>query len=186
MINKAKNTVYIDSCDVIVLMNIKTSRIIIHISMYTYKTIIMSSQFEITISMHYITVLTDKNFLFESINQLNLTFYAHFANFDIRSIIIRNDDDKAVHLSRNCRVDRMIEVKFLNVFQMKSKVYDLIIKILKISQHKSSWFKKTIMMFTTIVILINAVLIVSISFSQMILNADLMIFMSDVSDIILS
>ena len=68
---------------------------------------------------------------------------------------------------------------------MKSEVHDLIMKFFKISQHKSSWFKKIITMFIIIVIFISAVFIVSISFLQMTSNANLMTFMSDVLDMTL-
>ena len=67
-VNEAKSTAYINSCDIIVSMNIKTSHIIIYISIHAYKTIIMSLQFEVTISMHYITVSINRDFLFKSTN----------------------------------------------------------------------------------------------------------------------
>ena len=68
IINFAKNIVYINSCDVIVAVNVKTFRIIVQISVYARKIVIMSLQFEITISVHYIIIFNDRDFLFESTN----------------------------------------------------------------------------------------------------------------------
>ena len=76
-VNNVKKTVYIDSCDVIVVADIKISRIIIQTSVYSRKTVVISSQFEIIISIHYIIISDNRDFLFESIDQLNLILYAH-------------------------------------------------------------------------------------------------------------
>ena len=51
---------------------------------------------------------------------------------------MRNDEEKAVQLSRNCRIKRITEINFSNAFQINSEVHDLIIKSSKISQHKFS------------------------------------------------
>ena len=87
--------------------------------------------------MHYMIISSNRDFLFEFTDQLNLTLYAHLINVETRNILMCNDFEKTIHLLRNCRVDCMIKVDFLNIFQMKSKIYDLIMKASKI-QHKSS------------------------------------------------
>ena len=68
IVDVANNIVYINSCDVIVAMNVKISRIIVQIFVHARKTIIVSSQFKIIISMHYITIFNDRDFLFEFTN----------------------------------------------------------------------------------------------------------------------
>ena len=138
VVNLADDTAHIDNCDVIVVVNVKTSRIIMQISIHARKIVIVFSQSEIAISVHYTIIFSDRNFLFE-LEELNLTLYAHLVNAETRSIIVRNDEDKTVHLSRNCRVDRMTEVDFSNVFLMKSEMHNLVMKSLKtFSEYKSS------------------------------------------------
>ena len=185
IVNSADDIAHIDSCDVIVAVNVKISRIIVQISVHARKTIVVSSQFEMTMSVHYIIILSDRDFLFESTNQLNLSLYAHLINVETHNIVIRNDENKVVQLSRNCRVDRMIEVNFLNVFLMKLKMHDLVIKSFKASsKYKSSWFKKIIVAFAVAVTVINVVIIAATS--SMTLNTNLSASMSDYSKMTLS
>ena len=39
-------------------------------------------------------------------------------NVNFKNIFVKNDNDKIVQISRNCRVKRIIELDFSNVFQM--------------------------------------------------------------------
>ena len=168
VVNEAKYTTHINNCDVIIAVDIRTSRIVIKTSMHTRKTIIISSQFEVIVSVHYIIIFNNRDFLFELIDQLNLTLYAYLIIVDIKIIIISNNKNKIVHLFHNCRVDRMTKVDFLNVFQIKSKIYDLIIKSFKSSlKYKLSWFKKIIATFIAAVTIINAVFATFMSMSQL-------------------
>ena len=97
-------------------------------------------------SMHYITVSFDRDYLFES-NEFNLSFYAHLINFNFKHIVVRNENNHAIHISRNCRVDHMIEINFINVFQIHvddvNQIVDLILRR-SIQTHKINWFKKII------------------------------------------
>ena len=65
-INILNKTIYIDNCDVIASLKIKTSRIVVRISIHARKIIVVSSYFEITLSIHYITISIEKNYFFES------------------------------------------------------------------------------------------------------------------------
>ena len=67
-VNDIKRTIYINSCDIIVIADIKTSRIIMQTSVYSRKIVVIFSQFEVTISIHYIIIFDDRDFLFESID----------------------------------------------------------------------------------------------------------------------
>ena len=64
-INILNKTIFIDNCDVTTSLKIKTSRIVVRISIHVRKIIVVSSYFEITFSIHYITISIEKNYFFE-------------------------------------------------------------------------------------------------------------------------
>jgi hypothetical protein len=116
-INMTKKIVYIDNCDVIVILNVKIFRIIVHTSIHARKIIIVFSHIEIVLSIHFIIIFANRNFLFES-KILNLSLYVHLTNVEFKNIIVKNDNDKFVYISRNCRVKRMIELNFSNAYMI--------------------------------------------------------------------
>ena len=83
---------YIDSCGVIAFLKIKISRVAVQTSIYARKTIVVSSRSKITLSVHYIVISIDKNYLFES-NELNVLFYVYLTNVNFKYIFVRNDSD---------------------------------------------------------------------------------------------
>ena len=145
-INVTKRIAHIDNCDVIVALNVKISRTIVHTSIHARKTIIVSSHIEIVLSIHFITISANRNFLFESKN-LNLSFYAHLTDVEFKNIIVRNDDDKFVHISRNCRVKRMIELNFSNAYMIAIDDDNDVVELAMrkpFTKHKTNWFKRVI------------------------------------------
>ena len=52
-IDVTNNFVYIDNCEIIIFLNVKTFCKIVHISIHVRKTIIILFRFEITIIVHY-------------------------------------------------------------------------------------------------------------------------------------
>ena len=106
----------------------------------------ISSHNELIFSMHYIIVSFDRDYLFES-NELNLSLYAHLIDFIFKHIVVRNEDSQVVHIFRNCRVDHMIEIDFIDVFQIHvdevSEIVDLTFRR-STQTHKINWFKKII------------------------------------------
>ena len=139
-------TTYIDNCDVIASLKIKTSRIVVRTSMYAWKIIVVSSYLKITLSIHYIIISTDKNYIFES-NELNVFFYAHLIDVNFKHILIRNDNVRVVHIFRNCRMKRMTKINFFNAFQIHADETDEVAQFVirrSIKKHKTNWFKKII------------------------------------------
>ena len=128
-IDVINNFVYIDNCEIIIFLNVKTSRKIVHISIHVRKTIIVSSRFEITIIVHYNIISKNRDFLFES-KILNFFLYAYLVNNNCKNILVRNDNNKTIQISRNCRVNRLIEIDFFNVFQIfiENNVVELILR----------------------------------------------------------
>ena len=142
----SNKSTYFDSCEVIVNLKVRTFKISIQISIHARKITIISSHSELMLSMHYTTVSFDRDYLFES-NKFNLSFYAHLINFTFKHIVVRNENNQTMHISRNCRIDHMIEIDFVNAFQIHvdeaEKIVDLTLRR-SIRQHKINWFKKII------------------------------------------
>lgn len=58
---------------------------------YTLKTIIVLSKFEFLLHI-YNMFLFDRDFLFESVNTINLFIYAHVVDLEIKVILIKNEE----------------------------------------------------------------------------------------------
>jgi len=114
-INIASKFVYISNCNIIISIKVKTSRVVIYISIYIRKTIIVFFQLKIIVFVYYNSILSNWNFLFK-LNKLNLLLYTYLVNIEFRIILIRNNTNKTIQLSRNYCVERIIELDFLNIF----------------------------------------------------------------------
>ena len=171
-INVTKEIVYIDNCDVIVALNVKIFRIIVHTSIHARKTIIVFSHIEIVLSIHFTTIFANRDFLFESKN-FNLSFYIHLTNVEFKNIVVKNDNDKFVHISRNCRVKRIIELDFSNAYMITvdddNDVVELAMKKFFI-EHKISWFKRVIVVVYVVIVVITSINLSIVNFSITNLN----------------
>ncbi len=72
VINIVSKFVYIKSCVVIVDLEVKTTCIVVYKQVYVKKVVNVSLELEITISMHYTFISSNRDFLFES-NKFNLS-----------------------------------------------------------------------------------------------------------------
>jgi len=114
-INVASKSTFINSCDVTISIKVKTSRVVVYTSMHVRKTIIVSFRSKIIVSIYYNSILSDRDFLFE-LDELNLLLYAYLVNAKSRTILIRNDSNMAMQLSRNYCVNRITKLNFSNAF----------------------------------------------------------------------
>lgn len=120
---------YIESYNVIVNLKIKTNRTIIYKQVHIKKTINVVFEFEITISIYYTSISSNRDFFFES-NKFNLSIYIYLVNFETRNIVVRNNSNKTIYILRNCQLRRIIELEFFNVFYIvvNSNVLDLTLR----------------------------------------------------------
>lgn len=167
ILNTFSNVVHIKSCVIIIFLNIKTSRNVVYTSIHARKIIIVLSRNETTMSIHYIIISIDRDFLFES-NDLNLSLYAHLINVFIKNILVRNDDDKSIQIFRNNRFKKMTKLNFSSIFQMhvdeKNDVAKLIVRK-SFVEHKINWFKKmNVVIYAIIAIIIDNVTSIAIFF----------------------
>ena len=172
-INVTKETAHIDSCDVIVALNVKTFRTIVHTSIHARKTIIVFSHIEIVLSIHFTTIFANRDFLFESKN-LNLSLYVHLTNVEFKNIVVKNDNDKFVHISRNCRVERMTELDFSNAYVISvdddNDVVELVVRK-SFTKHKTSWFKRVIVAAYVAIVVITSISLSIVNSSITTLNS---------------
>ncbi len=74
-----------------------------------------------------------------------LSLYAYIIDTETTSIPVENDGDKAVHIPRNCRLGRVLELDLPNAFQVRTddRVAELAVRKAS-AQHKTDWFKKVL------------------------------------------
>lgn len=119
-INIAKKSTYIESCNTTIEIEIKITRIVVYKYIYTRKVVDILSRLKITILVYYIVIFNNRDFLFKS-NNTDLLLYAYIINTKTINILIKNKSNKIVYISRNCYLDRVLELDFLNTFQIQNK-----------------------------------------------------------------
>ena len=148
------NSVFIKSCEIIISICIKIKFFSQVRAIHAINTVI-SSRSKFTISIHKITT-SERNYMFESKKIKNISVYAHVMNVDTSSILVRNEKDKSIRISRNFRLSNLIELEYLNVLQVNTEHADLILKISK-SIHKQSWFAKILKVYVSAFYHINMI-----------------------------
>ena len=160
VIDSTNKKIYIDNCDVIVSIEIRsrnaqTQQRFIHAK----KTIILSSRNQLIISIHQLNdeLFNNRDFFFES-NNIDFIFYVHLIDSFIKTILIFNDTNQIIKISRNFRLNKLIKIDYSHVFHVDENfVKKLIVHHFKII-HQFSWFKKLIFVFITVVITIVVVI----------------------------
>ena len=124
----------IDNYNIIVFIKVYIkNRVIIH-SIYVKKSIIISSHIQLTISMHYAN-LSNRDFFFE-FNQLNFTLYAHFIDFSLYVILIKNDSNQHIKIFKNLRFNIVQKIDFDNYYHITFEKKNIIEFINRRSQKK--------------------------------------------------
>ena len=106
---------HINSCDVIVFLKVKITEIVVTKSMYLRKITMISSRTKFSIEIHHL-VVPNKKYLFESEEIFNLTAYTHLMNVFIKTILLRNEFDISIQISRNYRLERITKMNYFNAF----------------------------------------------------------------------
>ena len=98
-ISNSTESIYIDSCDVIISIITKTDIRSQFKSIHALKAFMISSKSKCLISVHNIISLSNRNFLFEPWKTTNLSIYAHILDSETSSILVRNDQNRAIMVS---------------------------------------------------------------------------------------
>ena len=127
-----KDIARINSCSVIIFIEMRNFNKTISKSVHLRKTIIIFSQSKILILMYYFNVSNNRDFLFEFDEIFYITAYVYIVDIIINAMILRNNFNKSIQISRNHCLDRLFELNFLNTFKIdvieKNDVYDLATK----------------------------------------------------------
>ena len=151
-ISNSTRSIYIDNCDVTISIIIKTNIRSQCRFVHALKAFMISSKSKCLISVHNIVSLSNRDFLFEFWETVNLFIYAHIFDFETSFILIRNDQNRVIKVSRNFRLSTITELDYFSAYQADSEnVLKLAIKHFK-STHKISWFNKIVTTFTTFAI----------------------------------
>ena len=135
------NSAFIESCKIKISITIR-ARSVLQIRFIHALEINISTRSKIVISIHKITV-SERDYMFESKEVTNLSVYAHIIDDNIISVLIRNENDTTIHISRNFRLKNLIELDYSNVLQMSAEHSNLALRISR-SMHKQCWFNKII------------------------------------------
>ena len=136
MFNKST---YIESCDVTISITIANSRYQTKL-IHCIKIELISAHTEKLISIYKI-FLANQNYFFESANSINFFIYAYLIDIKTNFISIRNDNNKALRISKNFKLSKIVESEYVNAFQVDTTVSELAIRSSK-SDYQSTWFNK--------------------------------------------
>lgn len=142
VLNFQKNQVLIENCSVTIFIMFKkrfNSRIIDQAVNFK-NNITIFSHFQLKAKIHHFNLSFERNFFFEPDN-INFDFYAHIIDFVTSVVLIRNDENKFIHVFRNFRLRHVIEMKYSNAYQIEKKTSNLTIKKFK-SVHRKAYFEK--------------------------------------------
>ena len=88
-----------------------------------------------------------------SLFDIEFSLYVHLINAFTKTILVVDNTNEIIRISRNFRLNKLIEFNYFHVFHLKEDfdITKLIIHKLKFN-HKSFWFKKVISMFVVVAI----------------------------------
>ena len=133
-IDMTKKHAMINNIDIIISLKIRFLKLTIQRSIHLKKITIISSYVEMIVVVHHVELSTTKDFLFESNDNLNFILYAHLIDAFIKFIVVRNDREFSIMISRNFRLDRIFEIDFFSDFYIDiddDDVKYLVVKKLK-------------------------------------------------------
>ena len=161
-INFQKKIVYVKKCKIIIFIEIKFFKtFIVQRSIYLKKIITIFSYAKLVIFIHLLNNNFShfRNFLFESKKIYHVFMYVRLINVFIEIVIIRNNNDRLIQISRNIRLKKIFELKYFNVF-LTNFENNVDVQKLTIRQsifvHKKKWFRKIINIYVIVFVVVVA------------------------------
>ena len=118
VIDMIKKHAMINNIDIIISLKIRFFKLTIQRFVHFKKTTVISSHVEIIVAVHHVELSTTKDFLFESNDNFNFILYAHLVDAFTKSIVVRNDKEFSIMISRNFRLSKIFEIDFFNDFHI--------------------------------------------------------------------
>ena len=122
------STVYIDSYKVIIPVEIRipTIGVLVRRTVYVRKEIVIPLRLEALITIYYGgTLPITRDFLFEPSANIDVSLYTHLIDADTKAVIVKNDSEYAIAITRNIRIGTFIELNYLNAFYVDEELLEL-------------------------------------------------------------
>ena len=133
---------HISNCNVIVFLKVKIIEFAIVKLVHLRKITMISFKTKFSVKIHHLIVF-NKKYLFKLKEIFNLIAYAHFVNEFIKTILLRNEFNIFIQISRNYRLKRIMKINYFNVFHIiidnnnEDEIRDLIVKRLRLFKQKN-------------------------------------------------
>lgn len=121
------NSTYKNSYKIIIFIFIRIKFKLRQISIHIIKIIIVFFELELFLNIHSIS-LSDRDYLFESINIVNFSIYAHVIDLCTKTILVQNKSVYSVKIFRNFRLHMFNEMNYSNVYLIDFDASNLAIK----------------------------------------------------------
>ena len=181
IIDMTKKHVIINNINVFIALNIRSFKIVIQRLIHLRKIIVIFLHAKMIIFVHNVILSINRDFLFELNDDINLSMYVYLVDVFTFFIVIRNEQNMSIQISRNYRLDRIFEFDFINIFHINdsnnNNVRYLIIKNFK-SIYRIDWFKRFIFAYITIYVIIVVIEIFNIEIFTFVVQVSSLIIIS--------
>ena len=120
VIDTQKQQTNIRSCNVIASLKIKFKAVYaLQRSIHVKKIVVLSSRVQLIVVVHnfFDNLFIDRDFFFE-FDDIEFTFYVHLVDFFIKVILVTNNTNQLVKISRNFRLKKLIKLNYSHIFQI--------------------------------------------------------------------
>ncbi len=131
----------IRSCKVKATIETLNRRPLIRRVVHSKKDLTLPPHTETTVLIHHLN-LPDRDFFFEPSNT-KLSMYAEIINMDTGQVLVKNDSNVAVHISRNMRLGEAVGTQFDGCFHITTGQEDIAELATRrpAQEHEESWVK---------------------------------------------
>ena len=151
-VNTINRIANIRSCEIDVFLKIRfraahAQQRFIHVK----KVIVLSPRAQLVVAVHDLfgNLSFDRDFFFES-DDTKFTFYVHLVDFFTKIILITNNTNQSIKISRNFRLRKFVKLDYFHVFQIQEENVVKLITRTSAREHRSFWFKKMISVFVVV------------------------------------
>ena len=120
VIDTQKQQTNIRNCNVIALLKIKFKTIYVQQhSIYVKKIVVLSLYIRLIVVVHnfFDNLFIDRDFFFE-FNDIEFILYVYLVDFFIKIILITNNTNQFIKISRNFRLKKLVKLNSLYIFQI--------------------------------------------------------------------
>ena len=127
-IDLEKDETHLGSCQVTILLSIKNKSMLIHKPIYLKKPIVISFHTVLLVPIHSFSAIPlDRDYIFKP-NEKNFSLYTHMINSETRIVLVKNNEDRSIKISRNLYLRYIIEIDYANIYYT-GDIFSIITKI---------------------------------------------------------